>query len=1303
MPKPQPAPDIPPQPQNLPLPTDPSPNTAISVANPSPEENPAIAAAPTAETLPNFLLQEDFPPLPSMRNGGSPSSITSFTYSVDGTPRIRVPSSVFVEASRAWEGYLIAQFYGIAPSASKIFQSLNPIWGRKGNITVRRTGDAGCLVCIPDLATREWVLEVGLWRVADVMFTLVEWTLVSSLRKPALSSAPIWITLRNIPADMYSLKGISYIASDTEKMRLDPLTIGEARIKVEVQLGAVLPSLVEIEDDRGQIIKVEVHYSWIPPRCSKCNEFGHKVAHCPSKGNTQLGKTAPTERPSKVQRSELPEDTRQPLDPLQCLSASNLFDLASRGHHFTWTNNSPENPIARKLDRAVVNEHWLLTYNDSYATFDQPGPSDHCPCKVTLNPSTSPRRRTSFKFLNSLTLLSDFRPLVEKVWNAEHIQGSNMFRISSNLKSLKHHLRRLTKESCSNIQQRVAEAFGELKVAQNQLLQNPTLESARREVALRATWSTLAVAEESYFRQKSRIRWLKEGEQNTKYFHRVVLARQATNSIRFLVNDAGLKTYDVVMMKAMAVQHYRDILGTHDHNIRCWSKTELQQILPFRCSEEDNSFLEEIPTESDIRSVVFELPKNKAPGPDGYPVEFLKSCWDLIGADINPAVKEFFTSEKILKQWNTTLISLIPKVKGADPLKNFRPISCCNTVYKIISKLLVRKLQRIMPQAVASNQTAFISGCNISENVLLAIELVADFKPRDQAQKALLKVDLSKAFDSVHWEFLLCILQALNLPGKFVGWIRECITTPTFSISFNGESTGFFEGKRGLRQGDPLSPHLFVLVMDVLSRLLDRAVVEGRLMLPPKCRSPMVSHLCFADDILVFSTSSPASLAGILRLFEAFHSTSGMGLNKQKIKLFVDGDDAQGGNLLAENLGVSFAHLPVRYLGLPLSATKLGHRECANLQDIIRSRMCSWTSRHLSFAGRLQLIKSVIFSVINFWASAFVLPTNCVTEIERMCGAFLWSGAANTAKGAKVSWRNVCQPKEKGGLGLRRLSDWNKLGVEGASKAEAYGEESSALQGPRQLGVNRLATVAEAVTGEQWVLPPARTDEIQSIHIAILELQQPSMDHEDRFYWSNAYASERLTQFSTAKAWKHFQPRLQPVPWHNEVWFANSIPKHSFIVWIAAKQRLPTMDRMAAWGTNVNTCCRLCGTEPETLDHLFFRCNYSTSVWLGLVVHVVPRLQACTTFMAHMEVLRQYDDCKILRYMLLLLFQATVYNIWGQRNARIHGAETKPAATLQKEIKRITRRRISSLRQGKDFIIGNESLLSIWFHQFDSL
>ena len=160
-------------------------------------------------------------------------------------------------------------------------------------------------------------------------------------------------------------------------------------------------------------------------------------------------------------------------------------------------------------------------------------------------------------------------------------------------------------------------------------------------------------------------------------------------------------------------------------------------------------------------------------------------------------------------------------------MKDYRPISCCNVLYKVISKILANGLKALLPEIISPNQTAFIKNRLLMENVLLASEIVKDYHKDDTSPRCAMKIDISKAFDSVQWPFLLNTLKAMRFPEKYIHWIRLCISTATFSVQVNGELTGFFDSKRGLRQDCALSPYLFVICMNVLSQQINNAALEG--------------------------------------------------------------------------------------------------------------------------------------------------------------------------------------------------------------------------------------------------------------------------------------------------------------------------------------------------------------------------------------------------------------------------------------------------------------------------------------------
>ena len=186
-------------------------------------------------------------------------------------------------------------------------------------------------------------------------------------------------------------------------------------------------------------------------------------------------------------------------------------------------------------------------------------------------------------------------------------------------------------------------------------------------------------------------------------------------------------------------------------------------------------------------------------------------------------MQSFFSKGFLPKGLNTTILALVPKKDNATEMRDYMPISCCNVLYKVISKIIANRLKGTFPRCISYNQSAFVKDRLLVENLLLATEIVKDYHKEDVSPRYAMKIDIAKACDSVHWPFLLNTLRTLNLPEEFVHWIELCVCTPSFSVQVNGELAGFFQSKRGLRQGCALSPYLFVICMNVLSHLLDKA------------------------------------------------------------------------------------------------------------------------------------------------------------------------------------------------------------------------------------------------------------------------------------------------------------------------------------------------------------------------------------------------------------------------------------------------------------------------------------------------
>lgn len=287
-------------------------------------------------------------------------------------------------------------------------------------------------------------------------------------------------------------------------------------------------------------------------------------------------------------------------------------------------------------------------------------------------------------------------------------------------------------------------------------------------------------------------------------------------------------------------------------------------------------------------------------------------------------------------------------------------------------------------------------------------------------------MDIAKAFDTLSWDFLFSCLKSIGIPDMFLHWLSSCICTTRFMVGYNGTVNGYFKGPRGLRQGDPLSPYLFVIAMNCLSHMLNEVASSSRLKYHSKCKKIKLTHLSFADDLLIFIEGNIESVQCVLQVLKEFEERSGLAVSIQKTSFFASGMTEEEINTIQASTGMSCGNLPLRYLGVPMNSRKLSLSSCEPLLHQIKTHFSSWSTKTLSFSGRLLLIKTVISGIINFWCSSFVLPKVCVAIINSMCSVFLWRGNLEAHNTARVAWGIVVKTKKEGGLGVKELLLWNK-------------------------------------------------------------------------------------------------------------------------------------------------------------------------------------------------------------------------------------------------------------------------------------
>ena len=704
----------------------------------------------------------------------------------------------------------------------------------------------------------------------------------------------------------------------------------------------------------------------------------------------------------------------------EVLNELGLRDLPLQGGPFTWRGGLNNQRMSR-LDRFLITADLENQFcNVTQRTLPRPV-SDHCPVMLDCDGIRS--GPSPFRFENMWLKYAGFKDTLRDWWQSLHFSGSYSFILASKLKALKGILKNWNFEVFGRVENNKKEALNRIsywdEVEKVKVL---SLEEAEKRDKAREEFKEWVDMEEISWRQKSREIWLKEGDRNTGFFHRMANSHRRRKSISS-ISINGRRLVEEVEVRDGLVDAYQSLLSASNNWCPPYPDLHLNLI-----GADQSAKLEEMFTEEEVLAAVSGLNNDKAPGPDGFPIAFWSFSWDFVKEEVMGFFRDFFQNEQFVKSLNTTFLVLVPKGSAVEDLKDLRPISLVGSLYKILSKVLANRIKKVMVLIISQSQNAFVEGRQILDAVLIANEVV-DSALRKKENGLLCKLDIEKAYDHIGWDFLLLTLEKMGFGPKWIRWIRWCISTASFSVLFNGSPTGFFQSSRGLRQGDPLSPYLFVIGMEVLSCMLKRAV-EGNFISGCRLRNSeggelVISHLLYADDTIVFCEANSEQLMCLswtLMWFEAF---SGLKINLNKSEIIPLGrvDNVES---LAVELGCRVGVLPTMYLGLPLGAPQRALGVWDSVEERFRKRLSSWKRQYISKGGRLTLIRSTLSSLPIYFLSLFRMPKRVCARLEKIQRDFLWGGGNLDRKPHLVNWKTVCLAKSRGGLGVRGLSVMNQ-------------------------------------------------------------------------------------------------------------------------------------------------------------------------------------------------------------------------------------------------------------------------------------
>ncbi|XP_073358207.1 uncharacterized protein [Aegilops tauschii subsp. strangulata] len=535
---------------------------------------------------------------------------------------------------------------------------------------------------------------------------------------------------------------------------------------------------------------------------------------------------------------------------------------------------------------------------------------------------------------------------------------------------------------------------------------------AKRDAELRL--KELLREEELKWALRAKVRRVVQGDANTEFFHMIANGKHRKKRIFQLEQDEGT-IIGQENLKLYITEFYKQLFGPPDNNCVSLDESRVEDVPQLTVVE--NDVLTAPFTEKEVFHAVSQMETNKAPGPDGFPAEFYKKCWFIIKGDLLPLFHDLFAGQLHLFQLNFGTITLLPKKAEAVRIEQFRPICLLNVSFKIFTKVGTNRLSQIAHAVVQPTQTAFMPDRNILEGVVVLHETLHEIHTK-KLDGVVFKVDFEKAYDKVKWPFLQ---QALRMKGFDEAWRRqvESFTQKgSVGIKVNEDIGHYFQTHKGLRQGDPMSPILFNIVVDMLAILIGRAKDAGQVGgLVPNLVDGGVSILQYADDTIIFMEHDLAKARYMKLVLCLFEQLSGLKINFHKSELFCFGRAKEEQEAYRQLFGCELGALPFTYLGIPIHHRKLTNREWKCIEDRFEKKLSCWKGKLLSYGGRLILINSVLTSLPMFLLSFFEVPVGVRKRLDFYRSRFFWQSDDLKRKYRLAKWDIYLSSQGSGGVG----------------------------------------------------------------------------------------------------------------------------------------------------------------------------------------------------------------------------------------------------------------------------------------------
>lgn len=499
----------------------------------------------------------------------------------------------------------------------------------------------------------------------------------------------------------------------------------------------------------------------------------------------------------------------------------------------------------------------------------------------------------------------------------------------------------------------------------------------------------------------SGARWMEQGEKPSKYFLSLCRKRTREKSMVYIESEDGSIYCDRKEILAYCTEYYGNMFRARGVEIEKMSIFGLDEDDP-KLTREENMKCEGPITKEECIAALKGMARNKAPGITGFTAEFYICFWEQIAGLIEQYICEVFVNKQFFINHVRGIVHLIPKKGDQTRLKNKRPICLVDVLYKMVAKVLAQRLGGCMNKIINRDQTGFVRGRFIGENIRLVSDII-EYCEEEDREGILLTVDFRNAFDTLEREFLIYALKCFNLGEDFCTWMQTLYQGAQLCVINDGCITDWFPCERGTFQGSPISGMLFVLAIELLANKIRRSSeIRGI-----SINGVEVKISLYADDMTLFLRNTE-SMEKCLSILRDFGTASGLEMNVSKTKMMWLGRD--------KNKSESFFQIEavekVKILGIYFSAKTSCYRE--NIDKVIGNITQvtnAWSQRNLTIKGRITIAKSLILSQIVYIASSCPIESSDLTTIQSHIMRFLWRG--RPPKVAKnVMWQDI----RKGGL-----------------------------------------------------------------------------------------------------------------------------------------------------------------------------------------------------------------------------------------------------------------------------------------------